>query len=483
MFGPGARTGVMAAIAVVVTGCMVGPDYVRPAAPVPAAYKEAVDWKVAKPSDDAPRGNWWETFRDAELNGLVTQVDISNQTVLAADARVREARAATQAASAALFPLVTANAAAVRSSRTQGSGSTSTGSTSTGGLSSGNNSFNVALNASWEPDLWGGIRRSIEASSSTAQASAADLAAATLSAQGLLAQDYLLLRVQDAQISLLQETVAAYERSLQLTRNQYAAGTVARGDVAQAETQLKATQAQAVDAAIGRAQLEHAIAVLVGKPPAELSITPKPLAAVFPEIPVALPSTLLERRPDIAAAERRTASANAQIGVAQAAFFPAVTLSATGGLQSSVIGSLLSLPNRYWSLGAALAQTVFDAGLRSAQKAQAIATYDETVANYRSTVLNGFQDVEDNLAALRLLSQEAAFQDDAVTSARQALAIALNQYRAGTINYLAVVVLQAAALNNERTALGIQGRRLTASVGLIKALGGGWDADRLAKVP
>ncbi len=454
---------------------MVGPDYVRPTAPAPAAYKEAVNWKVATPSDDAPRGNWWEAFGDADLNALEAQVDISNQTVLAAEARVREARAATQAARAALFPFVSANGAAVRSSRSTGTGSNAN-------VSSGiSNSYNIALDASWELDLWGGIRRSVEASSTGAQASAADLAAAKLSAQALLAQDYLLLRVEDAQIALLRETVANYERSLSLTRNQYAAGIVARGDIAQAETQLKATQAQVVDAAITRAQLEHAIAVLVGKPPAELTIAPTTMAAVFPAIPVAVPSALLERRPDIAAAERRTASANAQIGVAQAAFFPAVTLSATGGLQSSVIGSLLSLPNRYWSLGAQVAQAVFDAGLRSAQKAEAVATYDETVANYRSTVLSGFQDVEDNLSALDLLAQEAAFQQDAVKSAQQAAAIALNQYKAGTANYLAVVVLQAAALNNERTALGIQGRRLAASVGLIKALGGGWNADTLAQ--
>ncbi len=475
MMRASARLVATVALTAMLGGCMVGPDYVRPTPPVPPAYKEAVDWKVAQPSDNAPRGNWWEVFGDADLNALVAQVDISNQTVLAAEARVREARAATQAATAALFPLVTANASAARSGRGAGSNSV------TNARSGVNNTFNVALDASWEVDLWGGIRRSVEASSATAEATEADLAGATLSAQGLLAQDYLLLRVEDAQISLFKETVAAYERSLQLTRNQYAAGTVTRGDVAQAETQLKATQAQAVDAALTRAQLEHAIAVLAGKPPAELSIAPKALVAVFPEIPVTVPSALLERRPDIAAAERRAASANAQIGVAQAAFFPALTLSATGGFQNSMLSNLLSLPSRYWSLGAALAQTVFDAGLRSAQKAQAIATYDETVANYRSTVLNGFQDVEDNLAALTLLAQEAAFQDDAVKSARQAMTIAINQYRAGTANYLAVVVLQAAALNNERTALAIQARRLTASVGLIKALGGGWNADALAQ--
>ena len=475
MMRTGGRAGVVAILVAVLGGCMVGPDYARPAAPSPSDYKEAQGWKVAQPSDDAPRGNWWEVFGDADLNGLEAQVNISNQTVQAAEARVREARAATQAARAALFPFVNAGASGLRSSRATGS---SANSNSTSGVT---NSFNASIDASWEVDLWGGIRRSVEATSSSAQATAAELAGATLSAQALLAQDYFLLRVQDAQIALLRETVTTYERSLQLTRNQYAAGIVARGDVLQAEAQLKSTQAQVIDATLVRAQLEHAIAVLVGKPPAELSVIAKPLATVFPDIPVALPSALLERRPDIAAAERRTASANAQIGVAQAAFFPAVTLSAGGGLQNSVIGSLLSLPSRYWSLGAVLAQTVFDAGLRSAQKAEAIATYDETVANYRSTVLTGFQDVEDNLAALNLLAQEAVLQDEAVKAARQSAAIATNQYQAGTISYLAVVVLQASALNSERTALSILGRRLTASVGLIKALGGGWNADALTQ--
>ena len=462
-------------------GCMVGPDYVRPTAPTPAAYKESADWKVAQPSDVVPRGSWWEGFGDPDLDALEVQVDISNQTIQAAEASVRVAQAATQAARAALFPVVSGNAAALRSSRAGGTGSggiSSSGGTNTGSVS---NSYNLALDASWEIDLWGGIRRSIEASTTTAQATEADLAAARLSAQALLAEDYLLLRVEDAQINLLHDTVAAYQRSLDLTTNQYKSGIVARGDVAQAEAQLKATQAQVLDAQITRAQLEHAIAVLVGKPPADLTITPKPLIAVFPQIPVAVPSTLLERRPDIAAAERHTASANAQIGVAQAAFFPSLSLSAAGGFQNSAIGSLLSLPSRYWSLGPALAQTIFDAGLRSAQKSEAIATYDQNVANYRSTVLSGFQDVEDNLAALDLLAQEAVVQDEAVKSSREAVTIVLNQYKAGTANYLAVVVLQASALNNERNALGILGRRFTASVGLIKAVGGGWDASALAE--
>jgi NodT family efflux transporter outer membrane factor (OMF) lipoprotein len=384
---------------------------------------------------------------------------------------VRAARAATLAARAGLFPTVTGNATALRSARASGTTGT-VGSTVT-------NNYNAALDLSWEIDLWGRVRRNVESSEASAQESAADLAAATLSAQALLAQDYLLLRVEDAQIDLLRETTAAFERSLQLTRNQYAAGIVARGDVAQAETQLKSTQAQLLDATIARAQLEHAIAVLAGKPPSELTINAKPFTAVFPEIPVTIPSQLLERRPDIASAERSVAAANAQIGVAEAAFYPSLSLGAIGGFQSSAIGSLLSLPGRYWSIGPALAQTLFDAGLRKAQKDEAIAAWDGTVASYRQTVLNAFQEVEDNLTALQILEQEAAVQDDAVKSARESAAIANNQYKAGTTSYLAVVVLQRAALDNERTALGIRGRRLAASVGLIKALGGGWNAATL----
>ncbi|TMG86926.1 MAG: efflux transporter outer membrane subunit [Betaproteobacteria bacterium] len=465
--------------AVALAGCSVGPNYVRPVAEAPPAYKEAQGWKVAEPKDQQPRGNWWEVFNDPQLSSLLTQVEISNQTLKAAEARVREARALTQAARAAFFPVVTANASASRSG--SGSGAARVG--SAGGQGSGGggvgNSYNLALDVNWEVDLWGRIRRTVEASEATAQASAADLEAAKLSAQATLAEDYFLLRVQDAQIRLLNDTVAAYEKSLQLTRNQYAVGVVGRVDVAQAETQLSSTRAQAIDAAIQRAQLEHAIAVLVGKPPAEFSVAVADVPAGFPDIPPGIPSELLERRPDIAAAERRAAAANAQIGVAEAAFFPSLTLSATGGFQSSLLSHLISLPSRYWSIGTALAQTIFDAGLRRAQTAQAIATYDENVANYRQTVLAGFQEVEDNLAALRILEQEAVVQDDAVKSARESVTITLNQYRAGTANYLAVVVVQATALANERAALAILGRRLDASVALIKALGGSWDAAAL----
>ena len=454
-------------------GCMVGPDYVRPTAPTSATYKEAEGWKVAQPADATPRGNWWEAYNDPTLNGLMAQVDVNNFNIALYEARVRQATAGTQAARAALWPLLDLGVGASRNNTSSNVGGRST-----------NAAYNVALGASWEPDLWGGIRRNVEAAGASAQASEADLANARLSVQASLAQDYFLLRVQDAQIALLNDTVTAFDRSLQLTRNQYAAGIVARGDVAQAEAQLKSTQAQVYDARLSRAQLEHALAVLVGKPPSELSIAADPkMTATYPDIPVAVPSELLERRPDIAAAERRAAAANAEIGVAQAAFYPAISLSANGGAQSSVIGSLLSLPSRYWTLGASLAQTIFDAGLRTAQKEQAVASYDQAVATYRSTVLTGFQEVEDNLAALSLLAQEATVQQEAVEAARQSAAIALNQYRAGTANYVAVIVLQANALNNERNALGITARRLTASVNLVRAMGGGWDATQLAANP
>jgi len=471
-------TAMIAGLATLLASCALGPNYARPGIETPAAYKEAQDWKTAEPRDNESRGNWWVVFNDAQLDALLGQVEVSNQTIKAAEARVREARALTQQAQAAYFPIVTGNASATRSGGRGGIGNSGgIGSSQSGGGAS--NNFNVALDVNWELDLWGRVRRTVEAGEATAQASVADLEAAKLSAQAQLAEDYFLLRAQDAQIRLLTDTVDAYQKSLQLTRNQYAVGVAARADVAQAETQLKSTQAQALDAGVQRAQLEHAIAVLLGKAPADFSIAPEVVATTFPPIPPELPSALLERRPDIAAAERRAAAANAQIGVAEAAFFPSLTLSATGGFQSSVLSQLFSAPSRYWSLGPALAQTIFDAGLRRAQSAQAIATYYENVANYRQTVLAGFQEVEDNLAALRILEQEAAVQDEAVKSARESLTITLNQYRAGTANYLAVVVAQATALSNERAALTILGRRQTASVTLIKALGGSWSAAQL----
>lgn len=466
--------GLLGAGLALLAGCMMGPDYVRPPATAPAAYKEAAGWKVAQPQDNAPRGKWWEVFGDEKLNELAAQVDISNQNIKVAEANVRQARALTQAARAALFPALNADAAATRAKPAAG-GRVVNSSPAI------RNNYNVALDATWEIDLWGGIRRNVEASEASAQANVADLETAKLSAQGLLAQDYWLLRVQDAEIKLLDETVTAYEKSLQLTRNQFAVGVVGRNDVAQAEAQLKSTQAQALDADVTRAQLEHAIAILIGKPPADVSIAPLQMQWIFPDIPPGVPSELLERRPDVASAERGVAAANAKIGVAEAAFFPSLTLSGAGGYQSSGFAHLLTLPNQYWSIGAALAQAVFDAGLRRAQEAQAVAVYDQTVATYRQTVLNGFQEVEDNLVALRVLEQEASVQAEAVKAARESETITNNQYKAGTTSYLAVIVVQAAALTSERTALSILGRRLTASVGLIKALGGGWDASALAQ--
>ncbi len=455
---------------VALAGCMVGPDYVRPSAPIPAAYKEMEGWKAAQPADAAPKGHWWRGFNDPTLDALIAQVDVSNQTLAGAEARVRQANAASAAAQAALYPFVNLSAGATRNDAANTLSGRKTDA-----------SYALGVGASWEPDLWGGIRRNVEAADSLAQASAADLANARLAAQAALAQSYLLLRVQDAQIRLLRDSVAAFELALTFTQNQYRAGIVARGDVAQAEAQLRSTQAQVYEAELTRRQLEHAIAVLVGKPPSEVTIAPQPaLVAVLPPIPVGVPSTLLERRPDIAAAERRVAAANAEVGVAQAAFYPTITLSANAGLQSSVIGSLLALPSRYWALGASLAQAVFDAGLRSAQKAQAIASHDAAVAAYRETVLGGFQDVEDNLAALTLLAQEAVTQDAAVVATRQSATIAMNQYRAGTTSYLAVVVLQSSALTAERNALALQARRFSASVALVKALGGGYSATQLA---
>lgn len=452
--------------------CAAGPDYVRPNVTTPAAYKEAGDWKPAQPADHLERGKWWQAFGDAALDALEEQVDISNQNIKAAEARYRQAQAAVQGSRAGYYPTVTGTAGATRSHSASGSRTTGSGGTYT--------DYSLSLNAAWEADVWGKVRRAVEAGEAGAQASAADLAAARLSARASLAQDYFQLRIADAQKTLLDQTVAAYRRSQAIVGNQYRAGVATQADVAQAETQLKSAEAQAIDVGVQRAQLEHAIALLVGKAPADFAIEPAPLAARLPEIPAGLPSALLERRPDIAGAERRMAAANAQIGVAQAAYYPSLTLSGSGGYQSSSLAHWFDLPNRFWSLGPALAETLFDGGLRRAQTAQARAAYDATVATYRQTVLGAFQEVEDNLASLRILAQEADVQDQAVQSARRSVTLTTNQYQAGTVSYLNVVTVQATALANERSAVTLLGNRLTASVQLIKALGGGWDAAQLA---
>jgi NodT family efflux transporter outer membrane factor (OMF) lipoprotein len=453
----------------ILAGCAVGPDYQRPDVDTPAEFKELQGWKVAEPQDAAPRGNWWEIYGDPELNALVAQVKVSNQNVLAAEAQYRQAMAVLGGARAAYFPSITGNASVSR-----GQSAASSSGTKSSTAAPIVNTDRLSLGASWEADVWGRIGRNVESGSASAQASQGDLQAALLSAQATLMQTYMQLRVNDAEQKLLAETVSAYNRSLQITRNRYAAGVAGRVDVAQAETQLKSTQAQAIDLGVLRAQEEHAIALLMGKAPADFSL---PANGTLPELalaPVGLPSSLLERRPDVAAAERRAAAANAQIGVAQAAFFPALTFDAAGGYQNSSLSQLLSLPNRFWSLGPALALTLFDGGARTAQKQQAIAAYDKSVATYRQTVLTAFQDVEDSLAALRILAEEAEVQDEAAMSAAETLRLTNNQYQAGTVSYLNVVTAQAASLNAEIGKLNIAGRRLQSSASLLKALGGGW---------
>jgi len=465
----------LAAAATALGGCMVGPDYVRPTAPVPEAYRESAGWKRAEPRDAIARGHWWEMFGDPELDALAARVDISNQNVRQAEANFRQAQALARQARAGLFPTVGAGASAIRS---QSPSLSNQPSFATGPV----NNYNLNVNASWEPDLWGKVRRGIEAGEANWQASAADLESVRLSAQAAVAQNYLGLRVADVQRRVLEETVSAYQRTLELTQNRYKSGVAARVDVVQAEVQLKSTQAQLVDLGVDRALFEHAIATLIGEPASTFSIPRAPIVAVLPSIPVGVPSELLERRPDIAAAERSAAAANAQIGVAQSAFYPTLTLSAAGGFRSTSFADWLTAPSRFWSLGTLLAQTIFDGGLRRAVSDQAIAAYDGQVAQYRLTVLTGFQEVEDNLAALRILEEEGRLQDEAAAGARQSVELTTNQYKAGTVSYLNVVAAQAIALNNERNAVNVQGRRFLASIQLVKSLGGGWDARALEDV-
>ena len=474
---------IVAGTIMLLSACTVGPDYVKPSVETPPAYKEAeggAKWQIAQPKDDVIRGAWWELFNDPQLNALEAQVVISNQNIAVAEAQYRQALALVQAARAGYFPTVGVNGSATRS-RTPFTSGGSSGSYRTSSSAGAANNFLVSGNASWEPDIWGKVRRTVEANEASAQASAADLASIRLSAQTALAQDYFQLCALDAQKKLFAATVSAYQRFLDLTKNRYAGGVSSKADVLQADTQLKTTQAQAIALGVQRAQLEHAIAMLIGKSASVFSIPETPLSLTPPTIPVSVPSVLLERRPDIAAAERLAAAANAQIGVAEAAYYPNISLTATGGFEGSQLSNWLIWPNRLWSIGAAAAETVFDAGLRSAQTAQARAAYDASVASYRQAVLTGFQEVEDNLAALRLLEEEAMAQDEAVKSARQSLQVSINQYKAGTISALNIITVQTIALNDEQTAVGIAGQRMTASVLLISALGGGWDTSELKR--
>lgn len=452
-------------------GCTVGPDYVRPEAPVATEFKESKGWKQAQPRDNVLSGKWWEIFKDSKLNELEEQVATANQSIIQAEAQYRQAQHLVQSAESAFFPIANLTGTTNRFRAASGQ------SVAVSGV---RNLFGVAGAIAWEPDLWGSVRRQVEANTGNAQASAATLQALRLSSQAALAQNYFQMKVLDEQKAMLDEIVSVYGKTLQITQNRYAVGVAAKSDVVQAETQLESVRAQAINLGVARAQLEHAIAVLIGKPPAELSLTSSTLDVQPPSIPLSLPSELLERRPDIAAAERKIAAANAQIGVAKAAYYPSLNLAVTNGFQTSTLDNLFKAASRYWALGpAGAALTVFDGGAKNAQYKQAIDSFDASVAAYRQTVLTGFQEVEDNLAALRILAEEKQVQDKAVEAADQALKLTINQYQAGTISYLNVIIAQTAALSNRQTAVQLHGQQLAASVLLVKALGGGWNVAML----
>jgi NodT family efflux transporter outer membrane factor (OMF) lipoprotein len=461
--------------------CDKAPKYATPSAPSSPAYKEAPpeyfketnDWKFAHPNDAVIRGKWWEVFNDAELNSLEEQLTQANQNVALAEANFRAARALVRESRSQLYPTVTTSPSITVSRQ---SGAATHSNVSPGRLSA---NYTLPFDATWEPDFWGRIRNTVIASASEAQATAADLQNVRLSVEAELAFDYYQLRSNDAERRLLDTTILAFQEQLQLTRVRFETGIASDEDVAQAETQLQTTQAQATDLGIQRAQLEHAIAILTGQPPATLSIPVAPLDATPPAVPIGLPSQLLERRPDIAAAERRVAEANADIGVTKAAFYPSLVLGATGGFESTSIASWFTWPARFFSLGPTLTQTLFDKGRRAAATDVSRAQYDATVASYRQTVLTAFQEVEDNLAALRILSDELDQQNAAVASSQRALSLASERYKSGIDSYLNVITAQATLLNNQRTAVNLQAQQMTGTVQLIKAVGGGWDVSQL----
>ncbi len=471
----------------VMSACAVGPNYKRP--PVAAApdYKEQSGWKPSEPNDALGRGPWWEIFNDETLNGLESKINISNENVKAALAAYQQAQALVDQARAGYWPSVNVSADRLRSaSGSHGVATVTTGGSSgSGGLSTISSSghttttYSVGASANWTLDIWGQIRRTVESDRASAQASAAALAAAQLSAQSTLATDYFELRAQDQLQRLLDDTVVAEQLSLKLTESRYRFGVAAKADVVSAEAQLLSSQAQQINAKIQRATLEHAIAVLIGQQPADFSLSPTAMRMDVPTVPAGVPSTLLERRPDVAEAERRVAAANAQIGVATAAYFPSLTLSGSDQYANNTLTKLISLPNRAWSLGPSLVETVFDGGLRRAQVAQARAAHESSVATYRQTVLSGFQQVEDEIATLRILEQQAVVEEDAVKAAREAEALTLNQYKAGTVPYSSVITAQTTRLSAEETALTVLSSRLQASVALIEALGGGWNSSQL----
>lgn len=472
---------VIGLIAGVLGGCAVGPNYKRPAVSAPAAYKEAEGWKPAEPSDAVARPDWWKAFGDPVLDGLEAQVAVSNQTLAQAEAAYRQAKALLDQQRASLFPTVTLNGEAQRYQEGLGElGAPTSEAAVLSSLTKPVNTYTASLGLSWDVDLWGKIRRSIEAAHATAQASAGDLANATLSAQTLVAADYFQLREADEEKRLLDQTVKAYADNVRLAQDRLKAGVSPRTDVLSAESQLETAQASADDLVRTRAQLEHAIAVLVGKAPADFAIAP---AAWNPEtlpMPASLPSSLLERRPDIAAAERRVKAANAEIGVNVAGYFPDVSVSGQYGFTSEILNQLFNAANRNWSLGASAAETVFDAGATMAKVRGARAGRDAAVANYRQTVLAAFQQVEDNIVALRVLDTEYGHDQRASAEADEAERLANMQYQAGTTDYTTVVVAQNTALAARRAAVQAARDRQVALVDLISALGGGWSAQQLA---
>ena len=475
-YRPGLRAGLLA-FSVALAGCAVGPDHHLPVVQVGDHYKEAEGWKQATPSDAAPRPDWWRAFNDPQLDRLMAEMLQDNLDIAQAEARQRQAQALVRSAGAGFFPTVATSASATRAGGGTGGGGGGLGGSGGGGVG---NQYSLSGNVSWEVDLWGRVRRTVEAGQAGAQASAADVANTRLSMQSTLAQTYFQLRAFDAEKDLFQQTVAAYERSLEMTQNRYDAGVAAQADVATARTQLENARTQMLALERQRAQLEHALAVLLGRAPSQFGLEVGSLAGLVPIVPAAgLPSQLLERRPDIAAAERRTAQANARIGVAQSAWFPDLTLSAQTGYRGSQWAEWLSAPFHFWSLGPALALTIFDGGARQAQLDEARAAYDEQVAAYRLTVLSALQEVEDFLVQLRVLEQEQETQGRALAAARESLQLTQNQYDAGLIDYLSVVQVETTALNAERAALSLRLSRLIASVQLMTALGGGWQVDDL----
>jgi NodT family efflux transporter outer membrane factor (OMF) lipoprotein len=458
------------------SGCAVGPRYAKPAAPRPPGYKEVPpDWKTAQPSDQIARGKWWEIFQDPQLNALEEQINVSNQNLKAAEAQFQQARALVRFNRATYYPTVTAGASGARehlsSHRPLVPASTQTNGTD----------LVIPVDVSYEADVFGRVRHTIEAARADAQASAADLEAVRLSLHAELAFDYFQMRTLDAEEQLLLSNVTSFEKALDLTQSRYKGGVSSAVDVAQAQTQLENTRTQAIDVMVQRSQNEHAIATLIGQP-ASTFTAPASWNSPPPHIPPGVPSELLERRPDIAAAERRVAAANAQVGVARAAYFPIFTLTGSGGFESSAIITLIQGPSGFLTGGVAAAVTAFDGGRRRAVTEQARAAYDESVAKYRQTVLTAFQEVEDNLAVLRILNDEAMAQQAAVAAAEHSLDLSSNRYKGGVVSYLEVTTAQSTALADERAAVDILRRRMTASVSLIKALGGGWNSANLPVV-